>query len=956
MDRLMLLDGNGLIYRGYFALIEQPLTTSKGELVSAVFGFTNIVLRAFQDVAPTHVAVAFDLPAPTFRHERYAEYKATRTRMPDEMREQIPKVRRVVAALGIPVYEMSGFEADDVIATLVGHAEARDLETTILTGDLDMLQLVSERTKLLVSLRGGIANTVAYDLARIDERWGLRPDQMLDYKALKGDPTDNIPGVPGVGEKTAAKLVVTYGTLDAMYEAIDSLQPEKLRAKLIDAKAIVLESRELMRLVRDLPVDLDLDAGRVGDYDRDEVIRIFREYEFRTLIDRLPPLRGEAPDEAVARLREIGGTVGAARAPGSRPAPPPRPRPSGDGLQLSLDFDAVGGAATVDDRPLIEVQDGDLPGALAAAVEDPRRLEVRGVDRLDADVEAWIRAQGDLGVALVASDPRPRMGEPLAFAVAGSDGRTIVTETPEAIERLLGLVVASGAHLVGHEVKSILTARFAAAPGSVPLPVAFDTQIAAYVLNASLRSQAIGDVVAERLDIQMPLPKDLDPATRAGLDALAATAARPPLERALTEAKLDRLLAEIELPLIPVLARMEATGVALDLETLGALDREFAIEIDRLERAIYDAVGHQFTIGSPKQLGEVLFGELKLPFGRKTKTGYSTDAAVLEELRTVHPVIEPILDWRTYTKLRSTYLEALPALIAADGRLHTTFHQAVAATGRLSSSDPNLQNIPIRTDLGRRIRRAFVAGSPELTLVAADYSQIELRILAHVSGDAHLKDAFARDADIHRETAALVLHKDPADVTSDERSMAKMVNFGIAYGMSDFGLSTRAGISRQEAQQFISNYFATYSGISYYMLHIKEVAKQQGYVTTLLGRKRSIPELESKIPALRGAGERMAINMPIQGTAADIMKIAMIRVEERLAAEGSLARMLLQVHDELLFEVPRDGVDALVATVRETMESALPLDVPLTVDVKAGDDWESMRPVPRGSTAATAPA
>jgi len=956
MDRLMLLDGNGLIYRGYFALIEQPLTTSKGELVSAVFGFTNIVLRAFQDVAPTHVAVAFDLPAPTFRHERYAEYKATRTRMPDEMREQIPKVRRVVAALGIPVYEMSGFEADDVIATLVGHAEARDLETTILTGDLDMLQLVSERTKLLVSLRGGIANTVAYDLARIDERWGLRPDQMLDYKALKGDPTDNIPGVPGVGEKTAAKLVVTYGTLDAMYEAIDSLQPEKLRAKLIDAKAIVLESRELMRLVRDLPVDLDLDAGRVGDYDREEVIRIFREYEFRTLIDRLPPLRGEAPDEAVARLREIGGTVGAARAPGSRPAPPPRPRPSGDGLQLSLDFDAVGGAATVDDRPLIEVQDGDLPGALAAAVEDPRRLEVRGVDRLDADVEAWIRAQGDLGVALVASDPRPRMGEPLAFAVAGSDGRTIVTETPEAIERLLGLVVASGAHLVGHEVKSILTARFAAAPGSVPLPVAFDTQIAAYVLNASLRSQAIGDVVAERLDIQMPLPKDLDPATRAGLDALAATAARPPLERALTEAKLDRLLAEIELPLIPVLARMEATGVALDLETLGALDREFAIEIDRLERAIYDAVGHQFTIGSPKQLGEVLFGELKLPFGRKTKTGYSTDAAVLEELRTVHPVIEPILDWRTYTKLRSTYLEALPALIAADGRLHTTFHQAVAATGRLSSSDPNLQNIPIRTDLGRRIRRAFVAGSPELTLVAADYSQIELRILAHVSGDAHLKDAFARDADIHRETAALVLHKDPADVTSDERSMAKMVNFGIAYGMSDFGLSTRAGISRQEAQQFISNYFATYSGISYYMLHIKEVAKQQGYVTTLLGRKRSIPELESKIPALRGAGERMAINMPIQGTAADIMKIAMIRVEERLAAEGSLARMLLQVHDELLFEVPRDGVDALVATVRETMESALPLDVPLTVDVKAGDDWESMRPVPRGSTAATAPA
>ena len=844
MDRLMLLDGNGLIYRGYFALIEQPLTTSKGELVSAVFGFTNIVLRAFQDVRPDHVAVAFDLPRPTFRHERFAEYKATRTRMPDEMREQIPKVRRVVEALGIPNYEMEGYEADDVIATLVGDAEQRDLETTILTGDLDMLQLVSERTKLLVSLRGGIANTVGYDLARIDERWGLRPDQMLDYKALKGDPTDNIPGVPGVGEKTAAKLVVTYGTLDEMFAAIDTVQPEKLRAKLVDAKDVVLESRELMRLVRDLPVSLDLDATRVGDYDRDAVIKLFREYEFRTLIDRLPPLRGEDPEEAAARLRELGGTVGAARAPGARPAAP-RPAPSGE-LQLSLDFDSVSGAA-FEDRPMVEVAVGDLPAALAATVEDPRRLEVRDAEGL-ADIPAWMATQPDLAVALVASDPRPLHGTPLAFAVAGPDGRVVVADQTDAIERLREQTEASGKALVGHEVKSVLTARFAASPAGPPLPVAFDTQIAAYVLNASLRSQAIADVAAERLDIQLPVPKDVDAATRAGLDALAAAAVRPSLEASLAEASLDRLFAELELPLIAVLARMEATGVALDLETLAALEREFATEIERLERAIYDAVGHEFTIGSPKQLGEVLFGELQLPFGRKTKTGYSTDASVLEELRSVHPVIEPVLDWRTYTKLRSTYIEALPALIASDGRLHTTFHQAVAATGRLSSSDPNLQNIPIRTELGRRIRRAFVAGAPDLTLVAADYSQIELRILAHVSGDAHLKDAFAREADIHRETAALVLHKEPADVTADERSMAKMVNFGIAYGMSDFGLSTRAGISRQEAQQFITNYFATYSGISYYMMHIKEVAKTQGFVTTLLGRKRSIPELQSRHP------------------------------------------------------------------------------------------------------------
>ena len=692
MDRLMLLDGNGLIYRGYFALIEQPLTTSKGELVSAVFGFTNIVLRAFQDVRPQHVAVAFDLPKPTFRHERFAEYKATRTRMPDEMREQIPKVRRVVAALGIPIYEVEGFEADDAIATLVGQAEGLDLDTTILTGDLDMLQLVSERTKLLVSLRGGIANTVPYDLARIDERWGLRPDQMLDYKALKGDPTDNIPGVPGVGEKTAAKVVAQFGTLDAMYEAIDEVQPEKLRAKLIDAREVVMESRELMRLVRDVPVSLDLDATRVGDYDREAVIRLFREYEFRTLIDRLPPLRGEAPEEAAARLRELGGDVGAARAPGSRPLLARRPA-GGDGLQLSLDFDAVGGAGSGADRPVIEVAEGDLPAALAAAIEDPRRLEVRDVAGLDG-LEPWLASQPELAVSLVASDPRPRHGEPLAFAVAGADGRVVVADGPEAVARLRALVVASGSRLVGHEVKSILTARFADAPGSASLPVAFDTQIAAYVLNASLRSQSIADVAAERLDVQMPVPKEVDATTRAGLEALAAAAVRAPLEQALAAAGLDRLFGEMELPLIAVLARMEATGVALDLDALGVLDREFNTEIARLEREVFDAVGHEFTIGSPKQLGEVLFGELQLPFGRKTKTGYSTDAAVLEELRTVHPAIEPILDWRTYTKLRSTYVEALPALIASDGRLHTTFHQAVAATGRLSSSDPNLQNIP----------------------------------------------------------------------------------------------------------------------------------------------------------------------------------------------------------------------------------------------------------------------
>jgi DNA polymerase-1 len=960
MERLMLLDGFGLVYRGYFAL--PPLTTSKGELVNGVFGFCSIVLRGFADLKPDYVAVAFDLAGPTFRHEQYAEYKATRTRMPDDLAAQFPKVREVVKALRIPVYEQPGYEADDAIGTLVVQAEAAGLETTIVSVDLDMLQLVSDKTRLMTT-RSGVENTVIYDPARIRERFGLRPDQMIDYKALKGDPTDNIPGVPGVGEKTAAKLVAEFGSLEGLYERLAEVKPDKLRDRLAEHREQVFEGRELSRIVRDLPLTLDLAAARLGDYDRDTVLRLFREYEFRTLIERLPAMSGESPVDKVQALRAVAasGEIPAARVGTERPAGWGSGRPiragsmGGDGLQLSLDFDTVArsGAAAATGPPAGSAAGGrlperfdDLPSALAATIADPGRIEIVGPAGLAA-ADRWLASHASVGASIVLDDPRPRRGTVQAFAVAGADGRVLVGEGPADADALRDLVERHGLALVAHEAKPILVARFGADAAGPATRVEFDTQIAAYILNAALRAQTIADIVAERLDLVLPPPKELAPVHRAGLEALSALAAREPLARALTEAGLERLYREIELPLIPVLARMEARGVAVDLDALAELDREFGVEIGRLEREIFDAVGHEFTIGSPRQLGDILFGELRLPRGRKTKTGYSTDAAVLEELVGVHPVVQPVLDWRMYTKLRSTYVEALPTLIAPDGRLHTTFHQAVAATGRLSSSDPNLQNIPIRTPLGRRIRGAFVAGSPETVLVAADYSQIELRIIAHVSGDEHLRDAFARGADIHRETAARVLKKAPEDVTPAERSMAKMVNFGLAYGMSDYGLSTRAGISREDAQAFISSYFAAYSGISYYMLHIKEQARRQGYVATLLGRKRQIPELHAANAALRGAGERMAINMPIQGTAADIVKIAMIRLADRLEAEGLAARMLLQVHDELLLEVPRAEVDRLVPVLREVMEGAMPLDVPLTVDVKVGTNWEAMTPVSR---------
>ncbi|MFI5261119.1 MAG: DNA polymerase I, partial [Candidatus Limnocylindrales bacterium] len=680
-----------------------------------------------------------------------------------------------------------------------------------------------------------------------------------------------------------------------------------------------------------------------------------------SLVERLPPLRGEAPLAPGDRLREAdaAGAVPAAVVPGRSPST----RGEGSGLQLTLDFDALGGPAPLMAPAAAEPEDGPPATAVVALPADPRsRLEHTladpgHVERLaaDEDPSAWLAAQERLTVGLAVDDPRPRRGILLGLAVAGPDGRLLTADAATA-PRLLALVVAAGRPLDGHDVKRVMVAELArrdpaghdrvGAGGSLP-EAGFDTQIAAYILNAALRSQALADVVAERLAIELPKPGTLNGPEHAAVEAAAVAAARAVLLPELEAAGLERLYRELELPLIPVLAEMEAVGVAVDRAALAGLAASFATEIGRLETEIYAAVGHEFNLGSPKQLEQVLFYELDLPRGRRTKTGYSTDATVLEELRPAHPAIGLLLDWRVYTKLKSTYVDALPLMLdPLTGRLHTTFHQAVAATGRLSSSDPNLQNIPIRTDLGRSIRRTFVAGAPGTTLLAADYSQIELRVLAHVSGDAALRDAFARHADVHRETAALVLHKAPADITPDERSMAKMVNFGIAYGMSDFGLSSRANIPRAEAQEFISRYFATYSGISYYMLHIKDQARSQGYVTTLLGRRRSIPELQQRNPNLRAAGERMAINMPIQGTAADIMKIAMIRLRERLRRDGSAARLLLQVHDELVLEVPRDEVPSLAPLVRETMATAMPLDVPLDVDVKVGDDWERMTPIP----------
>ena len=964
----MLLDSNSLIYRAYFALINTPLTTSKGKLVNAVFGFWSIVLRGFQDVKPDFVIACFDLAGPTFRHEQYTDYKATRREMPDDLRDQFPIVRQLIEAFGIPIYQMQGFEADDLIATLVRQAEGRDVHTTIVSGDLDLLQIVSPRTTLMTT-RGGVQQTTFYDPDKVMERYGLRPPQMVDFKALKGDATDNIPGIAGVGEKTAAKLVQDFGSLDGIYDTIDRVTPEKLRLKLRENRKDVFRWRELVTVRSDLPVELDLEPARLGSYDRDEVLRLFREYEFRSLVERLPGMAGEGARAPGELLREAdrSAPIPAVQVAG-RPSAAERAAAGGGGsggMQLSLALGAPPAAeaeanghqssAAIDDAVELAVgAGGGTRARLSALLLDPS-LATPFADA--TDVSGWLAQQPELTVGMALTDHRPRRGELLGIAVVDAAGR-MVAAGPDDATAFAQLILAAGRPLVGHETKQLLvwdlarrdrdaTANVFEHARQLPV-VALDTQIAAYALNAALRSQTLASICSERLEIELPADGVLGGREHAAVQAAAVAAAREPIESDLAnDASIHRLLNEVEQPLIPVLATMESVGVAIDRTALAGLSAAFSTEIARLEQEIFVDVGHEFTIGSPKQLEQVLFYELNLPRGRRTKTGYSTDAAVLEDLRPAHPAIDKILEWRMYTKLRSTYVEALPLLLDPNtGRLHTTFHQAVASTGRLSSTDPNLQNIPIRSELGRRIRHTFVAGGRDVVLLAADYSQIELRILAHVSGDVHLREAFERRADIHRETAARVLHKDPADVTADERSMAKMVNFGLAYGMSDFGLSSRANIPRAEAQTFINSYFAAYSGISYYMMHIKEIAREQGYVSTLFGRRRWIPELQARNQALRGAGERMAINMPIQGTAADIVKIAMNRLYARMVSEGSRARMLLQVHDELLLEVPRAEIQDIASIVREEMENAVKLDVPLTVDVKIGDDWESLTPLP----------
>jgi DNA polymerase-1 len=809
------------------------------------------------------------------------------------------------------MYSLPGYEADDLIGALAKQAEQAGLDTVILSGDLDTLQLVTPHAQLMTT-RQGFQNTVIYDEAKIMERFGLRPDQMVDYKALKGDPTDNIPGVPGVGEKTAAKLIADHGTVEGVYENLAKLTP-KLRAALEANREQVLHSREMSRIITDIPVTLDLERTRRGPYDRATVIDLFRDLEFRSLIPRLPPADGNpAAPLPTPMLFPVDTSRAAARSSG--------------GGQLSLGLTAPI-AAPVD---VALLADDDAADFVARARE-------AGEVAVFADVDTE-RSPRLLGLGLALDDTC------CYLAV----GETIPTPIVELLaDPRVGKLV--------HDAKTARRALRRA--GADLLGIEMDVVIASYLANASRRQHLLDDLSTERLNLEIPaLPvpdrrhKDLLPTlderlARAGTSAVATLRLAALFREDLDRLGLAKLFREIELPLVDVLVHIEEAGIKVDTRYLATLAVEFTGEVARIEREAHDAVGHEFGINSPKQLQELLFTELKLPRGRRTGTGYSTDAAVLEELRGAHPVIDKILEYREVEKLRSTYAEGLGPLIDRDGRIHTTFNQTVASTGRLSSQSPNLQNIPIRTPLGRRIRRAFVAGRGDQTLLAADYSQIELRVLAHVSADPALADAFRSGADVHTRTAAAGFGIPESQVTREQRSVAKMLNFGIVYGMSDFGLAWRMGMARDVAAQFIDEYFKRYALVRRYVMETKAFALEQGYVETLLGRRRYIPDMASSNGAVRNAAERMAINMPVQGTAADIMKIAMVKVHDRLRDAG-WARAVLQVHDELVFEVDRARADDLAELVREEMANAYPLDVPLVVDVRTGDNWDEMTPLP----------
>ena len=898
---LVLFDGNALIHRAFHAL--PPLTVSKtGEMVSAVYGFALMLLKVINELKPTHYAIAFDKAAPTFRHQLFDQYKAQRPKTPEELLGQLGRVRQLVEAFHIPIFELEGYEADDVLGTLSQQASNQNTDTIIVTGDADTMQLVSPQVKVLYPRpRGSFSDTILYDEAAVSQKYGVKPEQIADFKGLVGDPSDNIPGVHGVGEKTAVKLIQQFGSVEQIYAHIDEVTPARLQTILRENEAVARQSKELATIVTQTPVTLNLADCQISQYDRHQVTELFRELEFVSLLPKLPQIETE---RLAAKVE----------------AKPPQ-----------------GDYRIVNTTPALD----ELPNRLSVAKSFALDLETTSLDPMSAQL---------VGVSL---SPAPAEAY---YIPVGHVGLEELQQLPleQVIARLKPLLEDNTSAKLTHNGKYDMAVL--AEYGINVKNVTFDTMLAAYLLGE--KSLGLKTLAFSKLAIEMTPITDLigsgakqismsrveiaRAADYACADADMTFRLAKMLEPELHQQGLWQLFSEVELPLMPVLVRMERNGVALDTELLRQMSHRLGEQLLKLEAEIYNSVGHQFNINSPQQLSAVLFDELRLAPARKTKGGYSTGASVLEELRGCHPVIEFILDYRQLSKIKSTYIDALPSLInPKTKRVHTSFNQTRTATGRLSSSEPNLQNIPVRGELGKEVRQAFIA-PPGSYLLAADYSQIDLRVLAHLSQDKSLLDAFRRDEDIHSATAAQVFGVKPSAVTPDMRRVAKTVNFGVIYGMSDYGLEQATGLSREEAAHFITAYFEKYPGVKQYLEATKEKARKEGYVQTLLGRRRSIPEINSQNRQVREAAERMAINMPVQGTSADIIKVAMINLDREIDKRQLKSKMLLQVHDELIFEVPKAEREEMRQLASEIMSTALTLSVPLKVDIKTGTNWGEM--------------
>jgi DNA polymerase-1 len=842
-ERLYLLDATAFCYRAFYAI--RGLSTSFGQPSGAVFGFINILNKILKENKPKYLAACFDVSRDTFRSKKFAEYKIQRPPMPDDLSSQIPLIKEIISAYGIPILEKAGYEADDVIATLAKQAQAKGMHTVIVSSDKDILQLVDKDIEVFSPYKD---EGVAYDAKTVLERFGVDPKQVVDVISLMGDAADNIPGIPGIGEKTALGLIREFGSLDNLLVEPEKIKKDKVRETIkANLKQIKL-NKELALLVCDVKLDFSPEELKIGEADLKELARLFKHLEFKKFLK-----------------------------------------------ELNLESDMV----------------------------PDTRIEVWS----EKDLKKFIEAEEDL--FLWGDSP-----ESLIFYQGGKILR-LDDDGPELKNILAGVKIKK----VSHDLKKLKVSL--AKSGFIMEGLYFDTMLAAYVLNPSQGSYTLEAIALDHLD-KFPRGKLFN-----GQEALSLIKdLKPKLEAELNKKKLDKLFYDTEMPLAEVLSGMELWGIKLDLKLLKSLSLELGEKLDKLVKEIYKISGHEFNINSPKQLRVVLFDELKLPVIKKTKTGSSTDEDVLNKLADKHKLPALLLEYRQLTKLKTTYIDALPELAdPKTDRIHTSFNQAATETGRLSSSNPNLQNIPIKTDIGRKIRKAIIAGSKDNLLISCDYSQIDLRILAHLSEDENLVSAFKNGLDIHKATAALIYGVEVKEVTDEMRDRAKRVNFGIVYGLTSYGLSKDLGVTFEEAQNFIDAYFSRYPGVKKYIDEQIAQAKKEGFVTTILGRRRYLPEINSKNQGIRQFAERQAVNTPIQGSASDLIKLAMIAIDKEIKKKELKSRMALQIHDELLFDLPKDELHALAGLVRERMENALKLKVPVKVDIKKGHNWLEMEEV-----------